>query len=128
MEELRIDRNALTELPNTLRLLPRLQALQASQNKIQSFPGFLLAPFSNMKTLGLVDAYSQKVNNLIHHQQQQQQTKDTEEEVKPPLNRINLRSNQLKGNIILGNYGVSIIWRISFYQFNWFIGFISSRT
>lgn len=109
LEELRIDRNALTELPNALQFLSNLQSLQASQNRIDHLPAFLLAPFAatpakNMKTMGLVDAYSQKVNNMIHHQQQHKDGQET----KPPLNRINLRSNQLKGNIILGNYGVSL--------------------
>lgn len=84
-----------------------LKALHASQNRIKRLPDFLLAPFSssnhnNMKTLGFVDAYSQKVNNMIHLQQHKE-----DQESKAPLNRINLRSNQLKGNIILGSYGVS---------------------
>lgn len=52
-----------------------------------------------------VDACSQKVNNLINHHNQQHGPESAVK--KPPLNRINLRSNQLKGNIILGNYGVS---------------------
>ena len=100
--------NALTELPNSLQQLQNLHTLQASQNRIERLPEFLLAPFSspddNMKTLGFVDAYSQKVNNMIHHQQQQQMDG---QERKAPLSRVNLRSNQLKGSIILGNYGVS---------------------
>lgn len=107
LEELRIERNVLADLPNNLQKLPNLQSILASQNRIQRLPDFLLAPFSTthaahqMKTLGMVDAYSQKVNNMINNQQKDHQTN------KPPLNRINLRSNQLKGHIILGNYGVS---------------------
>lgn len=116
LHELRIDRNALTELPNSLRLLSNLQSLQAAQNRIERLPEFLLGRTSyssvppssapNMKTMGLVDAYSQKVNNMIHNQHHQQKQQG---EQKPPLNRISLRSNQLKGNIILGNYGVSLL-------------------
>lgn len=61
-----------------------------------------------MKTLGFVDSYSQKVNNMIYQQQLPKEGQEVASR-KHPLNRINLRSNQLKGNIILGNYGVR--WR-----------------
>lgn len=30
-----------------------------------------------------------------------------DENYNPPLTKVNLRTNNLKGNIILGNYGVS---------------------
>lgn len=60
------------------------------------------------------------LNNVIEHGIAEEREEDFEQdedgiiverrepEVKGELTSVNLRSNQLKGTIILGNYGVSV--------------------
>lgn len=43
LEELRIDDNLLTSLPNTLKLLRNLKSVSASNNKISKLPDFMIA-------------------------------------------------------------------------------------
>lgn len=56
--------------------------------------------------MGLVDMYAQKTDptilNNLHSRQERANSYSN-----PPLNKVSLRANQLRGNIILGNYGVS---------------------
>uniref|UniRef100_A0A1B0DQW8 PPM-type phosphatase domain-containing protein n=1 Tax=Phlebotomus papatasi TaxID=29031 RepID=A0A1B0DQW8_PHLPP len=97
MEELRLDRNELAELPNSLRHLRRLQSLQLAYNRVHKLPPFL----TTMRTLGLVDMYrSEKIVNGHFSEE-----KNAKNDLNPPLTKVNLRANQLKGSIILGNYG-----------------------
>ncbi|XP_055680740.1 protein phosphatase PHLPP-like protein [Lutzomyia longipalpis] len=54
-----------------------------------------------MRTLGLVDAYrTEKIPNGHYGEE-----KGAKNDLNPPLTKVNLRANQLKGSIILGNYG-----------------------
>ncbi|XP_055381976.1 protein phosphatase PHLPP-like protein isoform X2 [Condylostylus longicornis] len=117
LQELRIDRNVVTELPNNLRYLRNLKSLQASQNQLRRLPQFMI----RMKTMGLVDMYAPKPpcnkltdsnsskQNLNNQQQQQNQQQkfhqDNRTQSSPPLTKVSLRANHLRGNIILGNYG-----------------------
>ena len=43
LEELRIDDNLLTALPNTLKLLRNLKSISVSNNKITRLPDFMIA-------------------------------------------------------------------------------------
>lgn len=43
LEELRIDDNLLTSLPNTLKLLRNLKSISVSNNKISKLPDFMTA-------------------------------------------------------------------------------------
>ncbi|GAB0089409.1 Protein phosphatase PHLPP-like protein [Sergentomyia squamirostris] len=99
LEELRLDRNEVSEVPNTLKHLRRLQSLHLAHNKIQKLPPFM----TNMRTLGLVDMYnrSEKFANGHHGVEE----KSGKNDLNPPLTKVNLRANHLKGSIILGNYG-----------------------
>lgn len=110
LEELLLPRNALIDLPNGLRYLRKLRLIACQHNYLQKLPPFLCKSergggIGNMRTMGLVDMYSQKVNNLLNHHSGHGQERD---ESNQPLADVNLRANQLKGNIILGNYGVSM--------------------
>jgi Leucine-rich repeat (LRR) protein len=50
LEELRIDRNALRELPASLQYLKRLKSLFVAHNKLEKLPAFMV----EMRTHGLV--------------------------------------------------------------------------
>lgn len=50
LEELCLDRNKLTDLPQSLSRLSHLKSLQLSQNYLTDIPPFL----SKMKTIGLM--------------------------------------------------------------------------
>ena len=43
LEELKIDDNLLTTLPNTLKLLRNLKSISAANNKISKLPDFMIA-------------------------------------------------------------------------------------
>lgn len=43
LEELKIDDNLLTTLPNTLKLLRNLKSISVSNNKIKKLPDFMIA-------------------------------------------------------------------------------------
>ncbi|KAI5705372.1 hypothetical protein M8J75_014355 [Diaphorina citri] len=104
LQEFRVDRNDLTEFPGNQDSFPRLKFLSAAQNRISHLPVFLRHPMSPL-------------NNVIEHGIAEEREEDFEQdedgiiverrepEVKGELTSVNLRSNQLKGTIILGNYG-----------------------
>lgn len=91
----------MKELQNSIKKLKNLKSLQLSYNQLEKLPQFLLS----MKTMGLVDMYSQKLELGKSNYNNENYMKN---DLNPPLTKVNLRSNQLKGSIILGNYGVSI--------------------
>ncbi|KAJ3653311.1 hypothetical protein Zmor_012570 [Zophobas morio] len=85
LSELVLDQNLLSVLPTTLWDLKALQTLKVARNRLALPPDKL----GEMRALVLAEAElkpenQQKPNNLT---------------------TLNLRSNRLKGNIILGNYG-----------------------
>ncbi|XP_063697541.1 protein phosphatase PHLPP-like protein [Culicoides brevitarsis] len=93
LEELRLDRNELSMLPNTLKDCRNLVTLELSNNRLEKLPPFML----NIKQVsGKENGKNGMVSEIKNGQ---------DENVNPPLTRVNLRSNRLKGHIILGNYG-----------------------
>lgn len=112
LEELCFDRNQLKELQNTLKRLKFLKILNLANNRLEKLPQFLI----NTKKMGIVDMYAQKIE--YDHLQNGMNITTCEHnnnnlngkvEVNPPLAKINLRANSLKGSIILGNYTVCLI-------------------
>ncbi|XP_058804924.1 protein phosphatase PHLPP-like protein [Phymastichus coffea] len=87
LKDLIIDRNDIKELPAELGELSQLQYISLVGNLIELLPSFLL----EMRALGLNDVLAAKTEEKsnLHNS----------------LYKVNLRNNQLKGNIILGNYG-----------------------
>lgn len=77
-----------------------MNSLQLSKNHIKKLPGFMI----DMRNVGLVDMFSQKsdLGKILNINNENNSQKN---DLNPPLTKVNLRSNQLKGSIILGNYG-----------------------
>ncbi|RLU18152.1 hypothetical protein DMN91_010395 [Ooceraea biroi] len=91
LKELILDRNAIKDLPDEVTRLRNLRNISLVGNLLSTAPSFF-----NMRALALTEvlskadhgkSYKDEKTNHIH------------------LHKINLRNNQLKGNIILGNYG-----------------------
>nr|CAD7428141.1 unnamed protein product [Timema monikensis] len=95
LEELRLDRNVISDLPEALGRLGRLRILTIGYNCLQELPSFLLV----MRALALLDFQGNRVDN--------EKLPPAPAKDEASLARINLRANLLKGNIVLGNYGVS---------------------
>nr|CAD7197093.1 unnamed protein product [Timema douglasi] len=95
LEELRLDRNVISDLPEALGRLGRLRILTIGYNCLQELPSFLLV----MRALALLDFQGNRVDN--------EKLPPAPSKDEASLARINLRANLLKGNIVLGNYGVS---------------------
>ncbi|CAG9798069.1 unnamed protein product [Chironomus riparius] len=98
LEELRIEHNLLQSLPNTLKLLRNLKSLQVSNNRINKLPDFMIAM-----------RFNNGVDYTIQNQLDMKNGTKNEEISRidysnPPLKKLNLRANHLKGNIILGNF------------------------
>ncbi|XP_034945281.1 protein phosphatase PHLPP-like protein isoform X2 [Chelonus insularis] len=89
LKELILDRNKIKNLPVEIELLKELRNLSLADNLFTDLP-----PFLKMRAL-TVDMLTKNESNKI---------KD-EKNNHAHLQRVNLRNNQLKGNIILGNYG-----------------------
>ncbi|XP_063972964.1 protein phosphatase PHLPP-like protein isoform X2 [Diachasmimorpha longicaudata] len=89
LRELVLDRNGIKELPPEIELLTELRNISLAGNKLTSLPSFM-----KMRALTL-DVLSK--NDTV-------KLKD-EKNNNTNLHKVNLRNNQLKGNIILGNYG-----------------------
>lgn len=90
-----MDRNNVIELPNSIKKLKRLKSLQASENRLSDLPEFL-----KMKSPGYVDLTMLKSSMKYDHDGEHAN------ETIPPLTKINLRANRLKGSIVMGNYKV----------------------
>lgn len=103
LNELVLDQNLLSVLPPSLWDLKLLQTLKVARNRLA------LPPDKPPDMRALILAVSTKVFQKNFHKK----TGFKESELKPEnhnkngLTTLNLRSNRLKGNIILGNYGVS---------------------
>uniref|UniRef100_A0A182NEV3 PPM-type phosphatase domain-containing protein n=1 Tax=Anopheles dirus TaxID=7168 RepID=A0A182NEV3_9DIPT len=90
LEEFTIERNELRELPESLKGLASLKILNAAYNQLEQLPSFM-----------------QRNDSLRNgHLQQRDVLQKSEEKTDIPLTKVNLRGNQLKGSIILGNYGL----------------------
>ncbi|XP_044014034.1 PH domain leucine-rich repeat-containing protein phosphatase 2 [Aphidius gifuensis] len=89
LKELILDRNGIKELPAEIGLLKELKSISAAGNNIEILPIFLNMRALNLDILTKTDygKYKDERNNQNN------------------LQKVNLRNNQLKGNIILGNYG-----------------------
>ncbi|CAH0389384.1 unnamed protein product [Bemisia tabaci] len=98
LKELRLDHNELYEINADEKAFPRLEILSASHNKLSSFPK-ILRKFSTMRTT----PNSMPENGTSNHDKEQ--NTDPEHVNVNHLTQVFLRANQLKGNIILGNYG-----------------------
>ncbi|KAL6449254.1 hypothetical protein ACFW04_000712 [Cataglyphis niger] len=91
LKELILDRNGIKDLPNEVTRLKNLRNISIAGNLLSAAPCFF-----NMRALALTEVLSKtdhgkpcKEEKAMHNN----------------LHKINLRNNQLKGNIILGNYG-----------------------
>ncbi|KAK9303731.1 hypothetical protein QLX08_004617 [Tetragonisca angustula] len=90
LKELILDRNGIKELPHELVQLNNLRNISLAGNCLSS-----LQPFFNMRALALTDVLTK-----TDHSKSCKDDKNNQN-----LYKVNLRNNQLKGNIILGNYG-----------------------
>ncbi|KAF3426683.1 hypothetical protein E2986_11471 [Frieseomelitta varia] len=98
LKELILDRNGIKELPHELVQLNNLRNISLAGNCLSS-----LQPFFNMRALALTDVLTK-----TDHSKGCKDDKNNQN-----LYKVNLRNNQLKGNIILGNYGVGILIMIN---------------
>ncbi|XP_052897884.1 protein phosphatase PHLPP-like protein [Anopheles moucheti] len=100
LEEFTVERNELRELPDSLKGLSSLRILNAAYNQLEQLPSFMV---NNMRSMTLFQRNDSLRNG---HLQQRDASQKSEEKPDIPLTKVNLRGNQLKGSIILGNYGL----------------------
>lgn len=105
LEEFHINRNCVQKIPESIQYLRNVKILQFASNKLSEIPDFLRdkqgtmnipldqGDSSNEKPLNNLKIKSNEMNNL-----------------NSPLTMLSLRTNNLKGNIILGSYGVSLLF------------------
>ncbi|XP_043275194.1 uncharacterized protein Phlpp [Venturia canescens] len=91
LRELILDRNVIERVSEGVGRLQNLKVLSLADNLITALPCFL-----NMRALALTDVLSK-----AEHGKNCKEDKNTQNN----LHKVNLRNNQLKGSIILGNYG-----------------------
>ncbi|XP_017875246.2 PH domain leucine-rich repeat-containing protein phosphatase 2 [Ceratina calcarata] len=91
LQELILDRNGIRELPPELAELKNLRNISLAGNCLTSLPSLF-----NMRALALTDVLSRSEHSRNCKDERNNQNN---------LYKVNLRNNQLKGNIILGNYG-----------------------
>ncbi|XP_076675085.1 PH domain leucine-rich repeat protein phosphatase isoform X2 [Andrena cerasifolii] len=91
LKELILDRNGIKDLPHELVELKNLRNISLAGNCLGSLPSFF-----NMRALMLTDVLSKTDHTKVYKDEKSNQNN---------LYKVNLRNNQLKGNIILGNYG-----------------------
>ncbi|KAL7304086.1 hypothetical protein TKK_0003547 [Trichogramma kaykai] len=117
LQELIADRNVIRELPAELGRLGQLRVLSLAGNLIESLPDFLL----EMRALTLTDvlagsressataaanvAAAANKSNSDEKSNLNSSKANNNNNNNNSLYKVNLRNNQLKGNIILGNYG-----------------------
>uniref|UniRef100_A0A182IWW6 Uncharacterized protein n=1 Tax=Anopheles atroparvus TaxID=41427 RepID=A0A182IWW6_ANOAO len=104
LEEFSIERNELRELPESLKGLASLRVLNAAFNQLEQLPSFMV---NNMRSMSLFQRNDSLRNGHLQHPAQLREgSQKGEEKTDVPLTKVNLRGNQLKGSIILGNYGL----------------------
>nr|XP_031850312.1 PH domain leucine-rich repeat-containing protein phosphatase 2 [Nomia melanderi] len=91
LKELILDRNGIKHLPHELCELKNLRNISLAGNYLSNLPSFF-----NMRALTLTDVLPKADHNKTYKDERSNQNN---------LYKVNLRNNQLKGNIILGNYG-----------------------
>ncbi|XP_048514839.1 uncharacterized protein LOC105689606 isoform X2 [Athalia rosae] len=91
LEELTLDRNELKDLPIELSGLKHLRIISIVGNFLADLPTFL-----RMRALVVAE---------IQNRGDQGKFNRDEKNNRNNLHKVNLRNNQLKGSIILGNYG-----------------------
>ncbi|XP_076161636.1 PH domain leucine-rich repeat protein phosphatase [Ptiloglossa arizonensis] len=91
LKELILDRNGIKDLPHEIGELKNLRNISLAGNCLNSLPSFI-----NMRALTLTDVLSKADHTKVYKDEKNNQNY---------LYKVNLRNNQLKGNIILGNYG-----------------------
>ncbi|XP_053676152.1 protein phosphatase PHLPP-like protein [Anopheles nili] len=103
LEEFTIERNELRELPDSLQGLASLRVLNAAYNQLEQIPSFMV---NNMRSMSLFQRNDSLRNGHLQQSQLRDAAQKSEEKTDIPLTKVNLRGNQLKGSIILGNYGL----------------------
>ncbi|KAL0117499.1 hypothetical protein PUN28_010372 [Cardiocondyla obscurior] len=91
LKELILDRNGIKDLPDEVTRLRNLRNISLVGNLLNTVPSF-----SNMRALALTEVLSKAEHGKSYKDEKTNHSN---------LHKINLRNNQLKGNIILGNYG-----------------------
>ncbi|XP_011684304.1 PREDICTED: PH domain leucine-rich repeat-containing protein phosphatase 2 [Wasmannia auropunctata] len=91
LKELILDRNAIKDLPDEVTRLRNLRNISLVGNLLNTVPSFF-----NMRALTLTEVLSKTDHGKSYKDEKVNHSN---------LHKINLRNNQLKGNIILGNYG-----------------------
>ncbi|XP_018314808.1 protein phosphatase PHLPP-like protein isoform X1 [Mycetomoellerius zeteki] len=91
LKELILDRNGIKDLPDEVTRLRNLRNISLVGNLLNTVPFFV-----NMRALTLTEVLSKTDHGKSYKDEKTNHNN---------LHKINLRNNQLKGNIILGNYG-----------------------
>ncbi|XP_018340691.1 PREDICTED: protein phosphatase PHLPP-like protein isoform X1 [Trachymyrmex septentrionalis] len=91
LKELILDRNGIKDLPDEVTRLRNLRNISLVGNLLNTVPSFV-----NMRALTLTEVLSKTDHGKSYKDEKANHNN---------LHKINLRNNQLKGNIILGNYG-----------------------
>ncbi|KAL5281301.1 PHLPP2 family protein [Megaselia abdita] len=98
LEEFHINRNVVQRIPETVQYLRNIKILQFSNNKLTEIPEFLREKHNMNITIDQNDSSNDKLLNNL-------KVKSSEiNNLNSPLNKLSLRTNNLKGNIILGSY------------------------
>ncbi|KAL1400643.1 hypothetical protein pipiens_007265 [Culex pipiens pipiens] len=98
LEELVLEKNELQDLPECLQSLSNLRSLNVAYNQLEQLPAFMV---NTMRPVGLFQRHDSVRNGLRRDSLEKDDDKSG-----VPLTKVNLRGNQLKGSIILGNYGL----------------------
>ncbi|KAL6264931.1 hypothetical protein P5V15_005027 [Pogonomyrmex californicus] len=91
LKELILDRNGIKDLPDEVTRLRNLRNISLVGNLLNTVPSFFI-----MRALALTEVLSKADHGKSYKDEKTNHSN---------LYKINLRNNQLKGNIILGNYG-----------------------
>ncbi|XP_020290995.1 PH domain leucine-rich repeat-containing protein phosphatase 2 isoform X2 [Pseudomyrmex gracilis] len=91
LKELILDRNGIKDLPDEVIRLRNLKSISLVGNLLSVAPSFF-----KMRALTLTEVLSKTDHGKPYKDEKTNHSS---------LHKINLRNNQLKGNIILGNYG-----------------------
>ncbi|XP_055544111.1 protein phosphatase PHLPP-like protein [Wyeomyia smithii] len=98
LEELILEKNELLELPNSLHRLTNLRILNVAYNQLERLPSFMV---NNMRPTGIFQR-----NDSLRSSSRRDSLEKDDYKIDATLTKVNLRGNQLKGSIILGNYGL----------------------